>query len=471
MLSERERARAIRLAGVDVLIQLFALAIAYWVRNVLFIDFIGRELGLGISAYLWLVAWAIPVYGFLLLRAGAYEIDPTRPILSTLATALKPFAIGSLVLGTIIFLVQAKEYSRSIFFLFSGITFFGMILTRWAAIRYLRGAVAGGRGVRYALIVGCGPEAQTLARALTADGRLGMKVLGHLGSCTKPMLDTAPVLGKIEDLEHILDQHVVDEVILALPLSEMGKAGDLIRPCEERGVTVHLLANIISGHISNALVNVVAGLPLISLRSTPHHARDIVLKRAMDLLISAFALAILSLPMAVVALFIWLDTGAPILFKQKRKGLNGRTFTLYKFRSMLVGQTLGPEELRQLNEMSGPVFKSRNDPRVTRVGKVIRHYSLDELPQLWNVFRGDMSLVGPRPPLAEEVAQYTGWQRRRLSIKPGITCLWQVSGRSQIDFDRWMELDLHYINHWSLMLDLEILLRTVPAVLTAKGAR
>jgi lipopolysaccharide/colanic/teichoic acid biosynthesis glycosyltransferase len=172
----------------------------------------------------------------------------------------------------------------------------------------------------------------------------------------------------------------------------------------------------------------------------------------------------------LVALLIRLTTGGKIIFRQTRCGLNGRSFTLYKFRTMVEDAEERRRELMHLNEMKGPVFKLRRDPRVTQVGKFLRKFSLDEIPQLWNVIRGDMSLVGPRPPIPEEVAQYQRWQRRRLAMKPGLTCLWQISGRNEIDFDQWMRLDLEYIDNWSPSLDLKILLKTIPVVLTGKGA-
>jgi exopolysaccharide biosynthesis polyprenyl glycosylphosphotransferase len=194
-------------------------------------------------------------------------------------------------------------------------------------------------------------------------------------------------------------------------------------------------------------------------------------KRAMDVVFSILLL-MASLPlMILVGLLVKLTSKGPIIYSQVRCGLYGRKFVLYKFRSMQEGAQDVLWEIKHLNEMDGPVFKMRLDPRVTVLGRFLRKYSIDEWPQFWNVLKGDMSLVGPRAPLPEEVLEYTRWQRRRLSVKPGITCLWQVSGRNEIDFHEWMKLDLHYIDNWSLLLDLKILLRTFPVVLFGKGAR
>jgi exopolysaccharide biosynthesis polyprenyl glycosylphosphotransferase len=190
----------------------------------------------------------------------------------------------------------------------------------------------------------------------------------------------------------------------------------------------------------------------------------------MDVTGSALGLAVLSPLFALVALFIKATSPGPVLFAQERMGLNGRRFKCLKFRTMIVDAEARLAELQHLNEVDGPVFKIRRDPRITKIGVFLRKASVDELPQLWNVLRGDMSLVGPRPPIPAEVEKYERWQRRRLSMRPGITCLWQISGRSNVDFDRWMRLDLNYIDNWSLALDLVILLKTVPAVLTTRGA-
>jgi exopolysaccharide biosynthesis polyprenyl glycosylphosphotransferase len=223
--------------------------------------------------------------------------------------------------------------------------------------------------------------------------------------------------------------------------------------------------------VSNVSMEFLENVPLLTFSTTPDRAFALFVKRVMDIVLSAFLLTILFPFMAVIGVLIKLTSSGPILYKQVRCGLYGRRFVLYKFRSMNEGAEDVLWEIKHLNEMDGPVFKMRNDPRVTPLGRFLRKSSIDELPQFWNVLRGDMSLVGPRAPLPEEVKEYSRWQRRRLSVKPGITCLWQVSGRNEIDFHEWMKLDLHYIDNWSLLLDLKILVRTFPVVLLCRGAR
>jgi exopolysaccharide biosynthesis polyprenyl glycosylphosphotransferase len=212
------------------------------------------------------------------------------------------------------------------------------------------------------------------------------------------------------------------------------------------------------------------GLPMLSFTSAPTDEVALLFKRAFDVLTSGMALLLLSPAIVATAVAVKLDSPGPIFFRQTRVGKNGRPFKMLKFRSMRIDAEARLESLRSQNEASGPVFKMKNDPRVTRVGRFIRRTSLDELPQFLNVFSGEMSIVGPRPPVPAEVKQYQRWQRRRLSVKPGITCTWQVSGRSNISFDQWMKLDLEYIDTWSLWQDIQICFRTVPAVLLSRGA-
>jgi exopolysaccharide biosynthesis polyprenyl glycosylphosphotransferase len=214
------------------------------------------------------------------------------------------------------------------------------------------------------------------------------------------------------------------------------------------------------------------GFPLLSFSTTPTNEALMFVRRILDIVLASIILGIFGpLFMLPTAILIKLTSPGPVLFKQKRCGLSGRQFVMYKFRSMVDNAEQLRVELEPLNEMDGPVFKVSRDPRITAIGKIIRRRSIDELPQLFNVLRGDMSLVGPRPPLPQEVARYERWQRRRLSMKPGMTCLWQISGRNEVSFEDWMKLDLTYIDNWSLLLDLKILLKTVPVVLLGRGAK
>jgi exopolysaccharide biosynthesis polyprenyl glycosylphosphotransferase len=280
------------------------------------------------------------------------------------------------------------------------------------------------------------------------------------------------VIGALKDLPDILHSNVVDEVVFIVPRSWLGKIEQVIHSCETEGVRISVAVDFFEPKFSRATQRDVGGLPLLTFESAPTKKFPLAIKRLMDILVSAAALIILIPVLAIVAVLIKSTSKGPLFFKQQRCGLNGRRFMLYKFRTMVHDAESRLVELKAHNEMVGPAFKMNNDPRVTKIGKYLRKFSLDELPQLWNVLRGEMSLVGPRPPLPSEVNEYDSWHRRRLSMRPGLTCLWQVSGRNKItNFDQWMRLDLQYIDNWSTWLDLTILFRTVPVVLFGIGAK
>jgi exopolysaccharide biosynthesis polyprenyl glycosylphosphotransferase len=471
MLSERDKAYRFTLASADVLVLLVAFIGAYALRNTFLNPFLNDLQAPGIGKYAWLLTWAVPVYLWLLYRGGAYDLALRSGPFEMLLLVSRPMMLGTMMLGSVIFLVQAKNFSRVIFLCFASLSFVGLYAVRLIVKRSLRRAILNRRVVRYCLMVGTNSESVGFARILNSHAGLGMIVLGYLSEDPQPKGADVPILGSFGDIALVLDRMVVDEVVIALPTSQLGEIQDLIATCQERGVTVHIKADFARGYTARTSMSLVAGAPFLTLRSTPHLAADIVVKRFLDIAIAGSVLVLLAPALAVVAVLVRLTSKGPAIFRQTRVGVNGRTFSLYKFRSMYADANDVKGRLMDRNEMSGPVFKIKRDPRVTRVGGLLRRYSIDELPQLWNVLKGDMSLVGPRPPLPEEVKSYTGWQRRRLSVKPGITCLWQVFGRNEVDFEKWMELDLQYINQWSLALDVKILLRTIPAVLMARGAR
>jgi exopolysaccharide biosynthesis polyprenyl glycosylphosphotransferase len=277
----------------------------------------------------------------------------------------------------------------------------------------------------------------------------------------------APVLGTNTDIESILKEHTVDEVYFAAS-DHRSEVQAAIRVCEKLGVPFALPAGGYRFARAKCTQAVEGGyLHYLSVANKPI---QLGLKRLVDIGLSAFALLALSPLFVAVAIAVKLTSKGPIPFRQQRVGLRGRTFYMLKFRSMVVNAEELKSKLVAANELTGPVFKMKRDPRVTRVGRFMRKYSIDELPQLINVLRGDMSLVGPRPPLPSEVAQYEAWQRRRLSVRPGLTCVWQVSGRNQISFHDWMRLDMQYIDHLSFAQDIGLILKTIPVVLMGRGA-
>jgi exopolysaccharide biosynthesis polyprenyl glycosylphosphotransferase len=244
----------------------------------------------------------------------------------------------------------------------------------------------------------------------------------------------------------------------------------LLHQCEKAGVIAQVVPDFFQMTRDHMQVEDLNGIPLISKRDIVITGWNLVVKRTFDVALSGLFALLISPLLLAVAIGIKLDTAGPIFFSQERVGRNGKTFRCYKFRSMVVNADAMVNELADRNEASGPLFKLRDDPRITRLGRLIRRYSIDELPQLWNVMRGEMSIVGPRPNLPEEVAQYQEWHRKRLLVSPGITGLWQVSGRSDLTFDEMVLLDIYYVENWNILLDINILLRSIPAVLRARGA-
>jgi exopolysaccharide biosynthesis polyprenyl glycosylphosphotransferase len=264
---------------------------------------------------------------------------------------------------------------------------------------------------------------------------------------------------------------VVDEVVVAVGRERIPELEGLFLHCEQVGVNARLVAGFFPHVLARAELDYLEEVPLLTFTTTPQNAVALAIKRGLDILCSGAFLLCFCWLYALLALAVKVSSRGNVLFWQERVGLNGRRFTLYKFRSMVPDAEARYAEVAHLNDRKGgPAFKAQNDPRVTPLGRVLRKLSLDELPQFWNVFRGDMSLVGPRPPIPAEVEKYETWQRRRLSMRPGLVCLWQVRGRNALDFETWMKLDLEYIDRWSLGLDLRILLRAVPAVLLGTGA-
>lgn len=264
---------------------------------------------------------------------------------------------------------------------------------------------------------------------------------------------------------------MVDEILFVVSQKKLVELEELLLACEEEGIKTRIALDMFPHMINRMEVEELEGVPLLTFSPTKITALSLAFRRLFDVVFGLLLLLITSPIWILTAMAIKLTSRGPVLFKQVRCGLNGRRFVLYKFRSMVHDAELQKDTLKALNEMDGPAFKIKKDPRITFVGKIIRKASIDELPQLLNVLKGDMSLVGPRPSIPEEVEKYKHWQRRRLSMKPGMTCLWQIQGRNKIDFDDWMKLDLQYIDNWSLKLDLMIFLKTIPVVIFGRGAR
>ena len=332
-------------------------------------------------------------------------------------------------------------------------------LVRWA----LRSKFGRAQYQRRFLLIGTHAEIARLRHELKERMDEGVMVVGELSLGETP----------VQQLVHMLHEHSANGVIISARHTYFEQVETAIKTCELEGVEAWLVADFFGTQISHARFDELLGYPLLVFRTAPESSWQGVTKQLMDFVGALFLLIALSWLFAILALLIKFTSPGPVFFRQQRSGLNGAPFTLYKFRTMVTNAEQFKHELEAMNEMSGPVFKVTNDPRVTPIGRFLRKYSLDELPQLYNVLRTEMSLVGPRPLPVDEVKRFDNLaHRRRLSVKPGLTCLWQISGRNQItDFKDWVRLDLEYIDNWSLWLDLKILIRTIPAVLIGTGAK
>jgi exopolysaccharide biosynthesis polyprenyl glycosylphosphotransferase len=325
---------------------------------------------------------------------------------------------------------------------------------------------ARGYNQRYVLVVGAGPRAQRFAEKLEDHRELGLRVRGFVDDEAYDLPRGWTMLGDLASIERQLHDQVIDEVAICLPFSLWDRLNAIAAICEEEGKIVRVPIDMLERAFAAGRVEELDGTPVYSLISGPDRVAALIVKRTVDLLVSAAALTVLSPVLAALAIVIRLREGAPVLFRQVRVGLHGRRFEVLKFRTMVVDAEARYEEL--VDRSDPRAFKLTDDPRVTPIGHFLRRTSLDELPQLWNVLRGEMSLVGPRPAPPREVEGYDLWHRRRLSMKPGITGLWQVSARRSDDFDGRAELDLSYIDRWSLWLDVKILARTIPAALEGR---
>jgi exopolysaccharide biosynthesis polyprenyl glycosylphosphotransferase len=355
---------------------------------------------------------------------------------------------------------------------FAGSQVAALALVRVIGFGTLRVLRRRGRNTRNVLVVGSGPRARRVQEVIRARPDWGLRIVGFVdpeGSPVDPSV-AQEALHKLTDVPDLLRDETIDEVIVACPRSMLDCLGPVVETCATVGVPVTLLADLFGDSLPPPRVTRLGSLVALSYARVHHSPVQLRIKRAVDVALASVGLVLTAPLLALAALAIRATSPGPVLFRQERCGLNGRRFIMLKLRSMHLDAEARLEGLLAVNEMDGPVFKLREDPRVTRIGCFLRRLSIDELPQLWNVLWGEMSIVGPRPPIPPEVRKYATFDMRRLSMRPGLTCLWQVNGRNQIGFTDWVKLDLQYIDNWSLGLDLLIVLRTLPAVLSGRGA-
>lgn len=421
------------------------------------------------SVYFRTFIFCVITWMLALFLASKYPSRRSSTLIQEIGIALRVNVVGLLMFGFVAFVIKAIGFSRLFMADYFMTVFVIMALVRIVTRGVLGTARRAGWDVRSRILIGTGLAARQYIDDVESNLDSGLRILGYVASLDTTGSLPLPFLGDIRHIDTILAEHPVQGVVITLPVTHPNLES-VIRACDTQGIEVELaLDGLWSRIASSDIIHGIGGSRLV-LAAIPHSTIALVWKRATDILISAFALLVFSPIFLAVAIAIKLDDGGPVFFSQERVGQHKRIFRMHKFRSMRTDAEVLREKLLHLNEMSGPVFKLKNDPRVTRVGQFLRRTSLDELPQFWNVLVGDMSLVGPRPPLPREVKEYEHEQRRRLSVKPGLTCLWQISGRNDVDFEEWMQLDLAYIDNWSYFEDWKILLKTVPAVLRRHGA-
>lgn len=404
---------------------------------------------------------------------GLYEEKRSSDLLDDLALIFFSVAIASGTLLGFLFIYRGLWFSRLVITLAAGIAIALMWLLRFILKTSRRWLYSLGAGRYNVLIVGAGEMGQTLARKLKIDKSSGGVPVGFADddpASAKKTFEGVPVLGKLSKIKDLIKQHKIDEVIFASDNIPYQKILDIVTECEILRVKFKIVPGILEIIASRVNIEDIGGIPLVTISEIGLTGVKSVLKRTMDFASAAILLTALSPVYLLIAALIKIDSRGPVFYTQERVGKDGKTFPMYKFRSMVVGAEKMVDELEKFSETEGHIFKIKKDPRITRIGKWLRRLSIDEWPQLFNVIKGDMSLVGPRPPLPREVVKYSPWHMKRLRVSPGISGLWQVSGRSLLPFEDMVRLDIYYIENWSLWLDLKILIRTIPAVVTASGA-
>ncbi|MGZ7445318.1 sugar transferase [Paenibacillus sp. TH7-28] len=414
-----------------------------------------------------LLAVIFAIYALYSTHNGLYKWDRDIKLIDDTFTVCKAVFLSFLIaLGLIFFLQTGTVYSRLVIFSFAVmivVCAFVSRLLRMGVMLLLKRTDIYSKNV---LIIGAGRVGEEIRNNVFASKTNGYRFVGFLDDYKA---GDDHVIGSVDQVEKLLQHYQIHEIYITIP-SERKLINELITKIRKYDVRIKIIPEMFEMVTSGVVFDQAYDYPCIEIVKTPLRGLNLILKRAVDIVLASLGLIVISPMLAVVAICIKLDSKGPIMIKQRRIGKNGAPFNMYKFRSMVENAESLIHQLAAHNEADGPVFKMKNDPRITRVGRFIRKYSIDELPQLINVVFGQMSLVGPRPPLPQEVERYTDYEWRRLDIRPGITGLWQINGRSDLPFDEWVKLDLYYIEHWSLGLELKIIFKTIPIVIKGTGA-
>lgn len=470
MFSRQHRKARVLFGLSDLVLTTLAFQAAYVTRTslelerVFYLSVRDKALVLGFALLAWLVmaSW-LRVYDK--LNAG----DPRVILRDT----VRQCGYAGVCLVVFEYLLRL-DLSRPFLLLFFFYAFLFLFLFRLVAGRGLGVIRREFAGPHYVVVVGGGERALRLGRLLERSAQYGIRLLGFLdeecsGAREVSLSSRAYPSWPLSELPRLLERRVVDEILFAVPSEKLGELEEVFLLCDEEGVRTRVAVDFFPHVNSTVYLETLGYTPLLTFSAAPHDEVRLMIKRAVDVAIAAVGLIVLAPFMALITVLIRLTSPGPAIFKQVRCGLNGRRFVFYKFRSMCENAESLKPQLMHLSRRK-TAFKIPDDPRLTPVGRWLRKFSIDEWPQLWNVLKGDMSLVGPRPAVPDEVEQYQRWQRRRLRMRPGLTCLWALAGRDSVDFETWMKMDMQYIDSWSLSLDWKILLKTIPRVLAGRGA-
>jgi exopolysaccharide biosynthesis polyprenyl glycosylphosphotransferase len=470
MFSRQHRKVRVLFGSSDVVLTALAFELAYETRTwlhlgrVFFLPVTTKALVLGFSLFIWVAGG---------LWLNVYDkLDAGEP-----RTVLRDSFLQSVygAIGLVLFeFVLRLDLSRPFLLLFATYAWILLLVFRLTAGR-LVGVIRREFGsLHFVMVVGAGERARRLGEALEQSAAYGVRLRGFLTADparagSEIQLRAPYPVYALDELSALLSHHVIDEIIFAVGSERLAGLEEVFLLCDEEGVRTRVAVDFFPHVNSEVYLERLGFTPLLTFSAAPHDELRLLMKRVIDIVVAGAGLLVLLPLMALIALLIRLTSPGPVIFRQVRCGLNGRRFTFFKFRSMVENAEEMKQDLAHLNQKT-TAFKIPDDPRLTQVGRYLRKFSIDEWPQLWNVLKGDMSLVGPRPAVPDEIAHYQRWQRRRLRMRPGLTCLWAVAGRDTLDFDTWMKMDMQYIDNWSLALDWKILLLTIPRVLSGKGA-
>lgn len=456
----------------DVVLVVAAVGLAYWVRYSLKL---GPQIQDQVPLTLYeplavlLIAVIVPV----LLLKGAYTVRLGRETVDEVVTVASSTTISVAAIVVVTAMLHQYVYSRGLI-VYLWVLVIALLVTGRALFRLGQAACyRRGWGVRRLLVVGISDAGKMVMQSVMSRPDLGYQLAGFVGSrgLHHPEdFGRFRALGTVSDIPSLVESGEVDDIIVALPAAAHEEISPIVGLCERHGVGLKLIPDLFEMSLGRVQIDDIAGIPLLDVRDKPGRRLERAGKRTLDILVASMVLVVAAPLIALLGLLIQLESGSPVLLVQERLGFGGRPFRCWKFRTMRQDALTLRTSLAEQNQADGPLFKMRNDPRCTPLGRRLRRWSLDEIPQLWNVLKGDMSLVGPRPPLPEEAALYDPRQARRLDAKPGMTGIWQVSGRSDLGFDEMVMMDLYYADNWSLALDVKILIRTVVAVLRRHGA-